>query len=757
VGGGARLAATRAVEIVTAPRWAEIKAVVAAALDTPAADRGAYLDGACGKDADLRREVESLLVAAEGTDSLPDARAAVAAARASYAIDAESMLRAAIEQTLGDRYEIIRPLGSGGMGAVFLARERALDRLVAIKVLRPDLAEAAEGRERFRREARIAANLAHPGILPLHTFGESGGVWYFVMGYLRGQSLAERLRLEGRLSCADARRILGDLAEALDWAHRHGVVHRDIKPSNILLDEESGRAILADFGISKLTGGTDSLTITGLVVGSPQYMSPEQAIASGDVDERSDIYSLGAVAYTMLAGHEPFAGATANELMLRRLTQDPAPLSAVAPSVPPDLSSVVMRCLARDPAMRWPSAHELKDAIARTSDDDASALPESVRDLPSFAPYAVAWAVAWSALALVALRSPRDRVLLLLIAVLVPVGFVLHLWNTRREGLRALEVARIASWPPEWWGMWWPRAFRRPNDIWPRLPWQARSVRLVLTTFFVGLPALVLTREWLSVRGVELSGIQGIDVFTFVEVALVLGTAFVVTAGFRWTSRRGLSVSEGARVLFGATAPAPIWNAPQVACLLDPHTGGVRPPDRDSPADHRRAIHDVVALLDADPAGAGSAARSAAERLCREIERCDRDAASFTRDASPHEVERLTVQLSVLDESADQNSADRLELRDLVRHQLDVVRRMQAHHEMAAQRSAHLFYLLRGLWAQLCLLRNGTVGGPPAVARQAGRVRELCAEIDRALESDDAVSNHAGAAMKGLDDRPMAG
>ena len=115
------------------------------------------------------------------------------------------------------------------------------------------------------------------------------------------------------------------------------------------------------------------------------------------------------------------------------------------------------------------------------------------------------------------------------------------------------------------------------------------------------------------------------------------------------------------------------------------------------------------------------------------------------------------MQLSVLDESADQNSADRLELRDLVRHQLDVVRRMQAHHEMAAQRSAHLFYLLRGLWAQLCLLRNGTVGGPPAVARQAGRVRELCAEIDRALESDDAVSNHAGAAMKGLDDRPMAG
>src|SRR5678815_3934426 len=207
MGGGARVAATGVGPIVTAGRWAEIKAVVATALDTPTANRRAYLDDACGTDAELRREVESLLVAAQGPDSLPAARAAVAAVSASYAIEAESILRGAIEQTLGDRYEIVRPLGSGGMGAVFLARERALDRLVAIKVLRPDLAEAAEGRERFRREARIAAHLFHPGILPLHTFGESGGIWYFVMGYVRGQSLSDRLRLESRLSASDARRI----------------------------------------------------------------------------------------------------------------------------------------------------------------------------------------------------------------------------------------------------------------------------------------------------------------------------------------------------------------------------------------------------------------------------------------------------------------------------------------------------------------------------------------------------------------------
>jgi len=726
---------------VTAGRWAEIKAVVATALDTPTADRRAYLDDACGTDAELRREVESLLVAAQGPDSLPAARAAVAAASASYAIDAESVLRGAIEQTLGDRYEIIRPLGSGGMGAVFLARERALDRLVAIKVLRPDLAEAAEGRERFRREARIAAHLVHPGILPLHTFGESSGIWYFVMGYVRGQSLSDRLRLESRLSASDARRILSELADALDWAHRHGVVHRDIKPSNILIDDESGRAILADFGISKLTGGSDSLTLTGIVVGSPHFMSPEQAVASADVDERSDLYSLGAVAYTMLAGREPFAGTSVTDLMARRLMQDPVALSAVAATVPTDLASVVMRCLARDPALRWSSARELKDAIARCGDDDRSQnLPESVRDLPSFAPYAVTWAVVWSALALVALRSARDRALVLLVALLVPVGLVLHVWNTGHDGLRLPELARIASRPPEWWGLWWPRALRRPNDIWPRLPRHARLVRLALTVFFVGLPGLILAREWLAVRGLAPASVASIDMFVAGEVALVVGTALAVAGGFWWTSRRELTVSEGARVLFGPTSPAPIWDLPRVARLLDPRTGGVRPPDRNAPGDHLRAIQDVVALLGADAGGVGPIARSAGERLAREIDRCDRDRALFTRDASPQEIERLTLQLSALDESPDRDGAERGELRELVRHQLDVVRRMQGRHELAAQRSGHLFYLLRGLWAQLCLLRNVTVGGPVAIARQGDQVRALCAEIDRALEAGDSAA-----------------
>jgi hypothetical protein len=213
-------------------------------------------------------------------------------------------------------------------------------------------------------------------------------------------------------------------------------------------------------------------------------------------------------------------------------------------------------------------------------------------------------------------------VLILLVALLVPVGFVLHVWNTRREGLRAVELARIASWPPEWWGLWWPRALRRPNDVWRRLPWQARLVRVVLMVFFVGLPAVILVREWLSVRASESSTVARVDAFAAAEIALVLGTALVVTGGFWWTSRRGLAVSEGARVLFGATLPAPIRNVPQVACLLDPQTGGVRPPNRGvRPTIVARSM--TVAAR-CGRGSVGSAARHAADLVCREIERSDR-------------------------------------------------------------------------------------------------------------------------------------
>jgi hypothetical protein len=751
---------------VTPERWREVKAVVAGALDVPPAERAAFLERACPADAALRRDVESLLAAAAGAESLPAVRAAIAAEASALAAGEPKQVprsltgsvssdigawladgsgeeralarevdpRALLEEALSGQYDIIRPLGRGAMGAVYLARERSLERFVAIKVLRPEAAGTPELRNRFRREARTVAHLSHPSILPLYTFGEVGGIWYFVMGYVRGESLAERLRLEERLPCTEARRILAELADAVDCAHRRGVVHRDIKPANILLDDESRRTILADFGISKIDGTGESLTATGEVVGTPHYMSPEQALGAHDVDGRTDIYSLGVVAYTMLAGREPFAGATYEELVYRLLSHDPAPLHSVAPWVPDDLSAVVMRCLAREPADRWQSARALKEAVAGAGGEPAAAAPEALRDLPSFGPYAVLWAIAWTTLATLALRTPVERALLLLVALLVPVGLLLHVWNVCPDGVGRREVARIACWPPEWWGMWWPLRLRRPGDLWARLPWPARLTRLTLSTFLVATPGLILVRQWLTTTGRLAPGGPGQRAFGAAEGALLVGSAAVAGGALLWARRRRLSVPEAARVLFGATIPSPVWSTPVVARLLAPAAGGVRAPDRDSPADYHRAISEAVRLLPAEAREVGTEVAGAAGRLHRAIEQMDRDVASLARNASAGELERLEAQLAGLSEASALDADEYRELRDAVQRQLDVLRRMRARYELAVQRRAHLFDLLRGLWTQLCLLREVGPDGVAAAAGLGDRLRALCAEIDGQAE-----------------------
>src|SRR5258708_7839745 len=232
-------------------------------------------------------------------------------------------IRSALEAKLKGQYRVIRLLGRGGMGAVYLARDLALEREVAIKVVKT---AEEQSYDRFRREARTAAKLSHPNIVPLHAFGEVEGMPYFVMGYVRGESLAARLRRDGKLPDDEARRIVADLAEALDHAHRQGVVHRDVKPDNVLLDDESGRALLTDFGVAKALGRSETLTAVGSVVGTPSYMSPEQAAGRADIDGRSDIYSLGVMAYAMLTGRLPFEGKTAADVLTKHLTQQPPPL-----------------------------------------------------------------------------------------------------------------------------------------------------------------------------------------------------------------------------------------------------------------------------------------------------------------------------------------------------------------------------------------------------------------------------------------------
>jgi TolB-like protein len=272
---------------------------------------------------------------------------------------------------LAGRYRIERELGAGGMATVYLARDLKHDRDVALKVLRPELA-AALGAARFLQEIRISAKLDHPHILTLIDSGEGSGFVWYVLPYVRGESLRARLTREKQLSIGEVVRIATQVAAALDYAHRHGVIHRDIKPENILLHE--GEAVVADFGIALAVqeAGGQRVTESGLSLGTPQYMSPEQATGGRELDARSDVYSLAAVVYEMLAGEPPHTGPTAQAVIAKLLTQRPTRIRTVRDSVPEGIDTAVAKALAKVPADRFAGAAEFAAALAAPGSGSAA-------------------------------------------------------------------------------------------------------------------------------------------------------------------------------------------------------------------------------------------------------------------------------------------------------------------------------------------------------------------------------------------------
>jgi serine/threonine protein kinase len=270
-------------------------------------------------------------------------------------------------------YELLEPIGHGGMAIVYKARQERLDRTVAVKILSENLAASSEFMERFRREARTAANLRHPNVITVHDFGEDDrGVPYLVLEYIEGPTLADLM--DAGLDDERIPGLLDQVAAGLDYAHAHGVIHRDIKPGNVLLTED-GRAVLADFGLAWLLEGAH-LTLTGGVIGTPEYMSPEQA-AGEPIDHRSDVYALGVVLFEMLVGERPFIADTPIGVLLKHL-QDPAPSVLIArPELPPAVAQVLDKALVKDPNARYSSAGELARAFraALTGTQAASAPP----------------------------------------------------------------------------------------------------------------------------------------------------------------------------------------------------------------------------------------------------------------------------------------------------------------------------------------------------------------------------------------------
>lgn len=368
-----------------------------------------------------------------------------------------------LQAALAGEYSLQRELGRGGMGVVYLARDVQLDRDVAIKVLPAHLAQTPSARERFLREARMAAGLSHPHIVPIHRVGEASGFVFFVMSYVEGETLGERLRTRGPLAPAEATRILREVAWALAYAHGRGIVHRDVKPDNILLEAGTGRALVTDFGIAH--GGEDPMlsAAEGKVMGTVQFMSPEQA-AGESVDGRSDIYALGVVGYLAVSGHLPFEASNLPALLLRQATEQPPSVMRAAPGLPPALGAAIDRCLAREPEERFADGEALADALAPAA-DARPALPATLRAWlgarnPLLVPY-TAWSAGFSVLTVGNVianavgnpgSSPWDVAILFSLAsapVFPIIGF--HLYQAHRQfraghtlaDLRAaLDVAR---------------------------------------------------------------------------------------------------------------------------------------------------------------------------------------------------------------------------------------------------------------------------------------------------------------------------
>ncbi|PYQ38997.1 MAG: hypothetical protein DMF77_22780 [Acidobacteria bacterium] len=644
--------------------------------------------------------------------------------------------RDSLEAALGSRYTVVRLLGRGGMGAVYLGRETALDREVAIKVLPADRGEGQDV-ERFRREARTAARLMHPNIVPLHGWGEAQSTPYFVMGYVRGEPLSVRMRRG--LAPEAARRILADLADALDYAHRQGVVHRDIKPDNVLIDDESGRPMLTDFGVAKATGAGHTLTTAGSVVGTPHYMSPEQAGGKGDVDGRSDIYSLGIMGYAMLAGRLPFEASNTADILVQHLTKTPAPLRPLLPpDVPDALVAAIERCLEKDPAARWPDARALRDALVAAG-EDGDDVPDELADVAGWGVWMAAGVLLTAYLFLSWLLSGADPFIESRSALLAVVAVALFTVKRVRGsgGFRfgAAAVMRALFLQPIWWNMWYPRAWRRRGDVFDRLPAPHRLARMIMAAFvpfylFWLFPVIVVGH---AVMTREARLIPFGYVATPAAVLLFLLTALAVQAvrAQLWARRNGVGRVESARLLWASTAKRAPWARPPMARLLERNARAVPL----TPQACLRALITMAAEVSGPARTRADEAVMAGRRLLAAIDAHDRELARLATDSDPGEADRLRMRLAAFGPKSATEGEDRRRMRGLLAQQLEVVAAMRDRVTAVQEERERSTGALTTLYRLVAELVGRLPGGAGGRALE-GRLQDACAEAWRLVRAE---------------------
>ncbi len=406
---------------MTRDRWERVQDLFCRALELPSSERTAFVTTVAGDD-EVSGEVLRLLDAHDTQGRFDNVAVQLNDLCAEVSSFAQTGIIDRLRRGLGDRYDVERELARGGMAVVFLARDLKHGRRVALKVLPPAVALGV-GPQRFHQEIAIAAQLAHPHILPLHDSGEADGLLYYVMPYVEDESLRDRLRREGPLPLEEALRIAGQVADALNYAHARDVVHRDIKPENILL--QAGHAVVTDFGIARaMTAAGSGISEPGVVLGTPAYMSPEQSLSGKDLDGRSDIYSLGLVLYEMLAGEPPFSGATPNTILRKQIALPPPPIDSLRPDVPENVKVALTRALAKAPADRFAEPNDFAGALVKPTAGDAKPVNIHRRSVMMAAGLFAVVAAAIGASAILTRSGPSAHPATALIAVLPPAPVV---------------------------------------------------------------------------------------------------------------------------------------------------------------------------------------------------------------------------------------------------------------------------------------------------------------------------------------------
>ena len=629
----------------------------------------------------------------------------------------DTELRAHVERALAAHYELDREIGRGGMGIVYRAKDRRLKRPVAIKLLPPELAFRSEIRTRFLREAETAAQLSHPNIVPIYSVDERDGLVYFVMAVVEGDNLAKRMHDRGPMDVDEVRRILRDVADALAYAHARGVVHRDIKPDNILLDAQ-GRPLVTDFGIARAIseGGDARLTATGMAIGTPAYMSPEQSAGEREMDGRTDLYSLGVVGYQMLTGELPFNAASTPAMLVKHISERPRPVSDRREGIPPDLARAVMLMLEKDPSNRFASARDLVTALDTGVVPELPARDEGASSTSGSAPR---YDVAPARLA----QLPADA-----------------------EPLPSSE--EVARWnaPPV-------HEFRKKLA-----PYIVVNAVIVLLAIFTGKDMLGLTALWsvfIAFKYAKLwsDGFDWRDVFKqprerlFFDV--VAETVDDTGALFNREKREKLRararqkrLTEGNRPLFGTDGVRADARVTPAGPELDQAAGAHAATVREAEADRAEIVRLVQSMPPRDRALIPDVLTSA-DALCDKIRSLAVSLAELERTASPGASAALEAQILELEAQANpfDGAASEERVRRLAfltrqrRAALDGVRRREA----TAERLRTCKAALTTMRLDVLKLRTGAGATHEHITLLAERAMSLARDVDGVLAAEAAV------------------